>query len=118
MRQDVKPLLNEIIKKDKSEKLYLYYGSLTAYSYYSKIMDLPYDSVIAGTYPKDEKLSREYLVNDLEQIPQGIYYLLFVKGTWTYERDIEAALTWLNKNSSIEEDIQLKSARLLKVKIR
>ena len=118
LRQDVKPLLCEIIKKDKSEKLYLYYGSLTSYSYYSKIMNLPYDSVIAGTYPKDEKLSREYLVNDLEQIPQRIYYLLFVKGTWTYERDIEAALTWLNKNSSIEEDIQLKSARLLKVKIR
>ena len=118
LRQDVKPLLSEIIKKDRSEKLYLYYGSLTAYSYYSKIMDLPYDSVIAGTYPKDERLSGEYLINDLEHLPQGIYYLLFVKGTWTYEQDIETALKWLNKNSSIEGDISLKSARLLKAKIK
>ncbi len=117
LRQDVKPLLNEIIKKDKSEKLYLYYGSLTAYSYYSKIMDLPYDSVIAGTYPKEEKFSEEYLINDLKHLPGGVYYILFVKGTWTYEKDVDAALNWLRQKTFIEEDTVLKSARLLKVNI-
>ena len=119
LRQDVKPLLAQIINKKPEENVYIYYGALSAYSYYSQIMDLPEDSLIYGTYPKDENLSGKYLINDFEHLPEGLlYYIFLVKGTWTYDKDIDAALLWLNKNARISEDKILKSARLIKAYIK
>ncbi len=117
LRQDVKPLLNEILKIDTNDKLYLYYGAIASYSYYSRIMMLPISPTILGTYPLDEKLSDKYLIKDFEQFSGGReYYLLFIKGTSTYKRDINSALEWLSKNALIEKDLQLKSTRLFKIK--
>ncbi len=79
---------------------------------------LPEDSLIYGTYPKDENLSGKYLINDFEHLPEGLYYIFLVKGTWTYDKDIDAALLWLNKNARISEDKILKSARLIKAYIK
>ena len=88
LRQDVKPLLGIIASKSNDENIYLYYGSYASYSYYSRLYSLP--SVIWGTYPRDENLSEKYLIADLENLPSGTYYLLFIKGTWTYEKDLKA----------------------------
>lgn len=116
LRQDVKPLLGIVLQKKESEKIYLYYGSLTAYSYYSKLYPLP--AAIGGTYPKDEKVSEKYLLSDLSRLPEGVYYLLFVKGTWTFDKDIEAAKKWFNLNAEIADEYALKSAYLFKIKIK
>lgn len=118
LRQDVKPLLAQIVDKKPEESLYIYYGALSSYSYYSQIMDLPKESLIYGTYPKDENLSEKYLINDFEHLPKGLYYIFLVKGTWTYDKDIDAALLWLNKYAQVKEDENLKSARLIKVYIK
>lgn len=66
LRQDVKPLLAIVTMKSDEAPLYLYYGSLTAYSYYSRIYNLP--EAIAGTYPDNEKFSEKYLLTDLENL--------------------------------------------------
>ncbi len=115
LRQDVKPLLGIVSAKKENESIYLYYGSLASYSYYSKIFRLP--SVIRGPYPADEKFSEKYLISDLKRLPAGTYYLLFVKGTWTYEKDIEALKIWLEDKEKMDE-YALKSALLVKVKIK
>ena len=116
LRQDVKPLLGIVLQKKESEKIYLYYGSLTAYSYYSKLY--PLSAAIGGTYPKDEKVSEKYLLSDLSRLPEGVYYLLFVKGTWTFDKDIEAAKKWFNLNAEVADEYALKSAYLFKIKIK
>ena len=99
LRQDVKPLLAIVTMKSDEAPLYLYYGSLTAYSYYSRIYNLPV--AIAGTYPDNEKFSEKYLLTDLENLKRGTYYLLFVKGTWTYDKDINTFLNRYLKYPSI-----------------
>lgn len=116
LRQDVKPLLGIISSKNEGEKIYLYYGSLTAYSYYSKIYPLP--AAISAAYPTDEKLSEKFLISDFNGLPAGIYYILFVKGSWTFEKDIEAAKKWFNQNAEVLDEYSLKSASLFKIKIK
>lgn len=115
LRQDVKPLLGIIASKSKDENIYLYYGSYASYSYYSRLYSLP--AVIWGTYPRDENLSEKYLISDLENLPAGTYYLLFIKGTWTYEKDIKTFDFWAVNNAVILNKISLKSASLYKIKI-
>lgn len=116
LRQDVKPLLGIIKSKNENEKIYLYYGALGSYSYYSKLYILP--KVILPTYPKAEKDSYKYLLSDLNGLNSGIYYLLFVKGTWTFDQDIEAAKKWFAQNAEIMNEYSLKSAKLFKIKIK
>lgn len=113
LRQDVKPLLAIVTMKSDEAPLYLYYGSLTAYSYYSRIYNLP--EAIAGTYPDNEKFSEKYLLTDLENLKRGTYYLLFVKGTWTYDKDINTFKEWVDKNSVLLDEYNLKSAYLAKI---
>ncbi len=116
LRQDVKPLLSIIRAKNEDEKIYLYYGALSSYSYYSRIYLLP--DIILPTYPKDENISEKYLISDLNGLRNGIYYLFFVKGTWTYDKDITFLNKWLSNNVEIIDRYDLKSAALIKVKIK
>lgn len=116
LRQDVKPLLAIVTMKSDEAPLYLYYGSLTAYSYYSRIYNLP--EAIAGTYPDNEKFSEKYLLTDLENLKRGTYYLLFVKGTWTYDKDINTFKEWVDKNSVLLDEYNLKSAYLAKISVK
>lgn len=116
LRQDVKPILSVVTTNCTKTPLYLYYGSLTAYSYYSKLYKLP--KAIIGTYPKDENLSKDYLLSDLEHLNKGSYYLMFVKGTWTYDKDLSAFKDWVTKNAVLLEEYNLKSAFLAKILIK
>ena len=116
LRQDVKPLLEIVRSTSESEKIYLYYGALSSYSYYSRIYLLP--DVILPTYPKDESDSDKYLLSDLNSLDKGVYYLLFVKGTWTYDKDILVLNKWLEQNVETLERQDLKSATLVKVNIK
>ncbi len=116
LRQDVKPLLRIISSKKEGENIYLYYGALTSYSYYSKIYPLP--AAIGAVYPADEKLSDKYMISDFNRLPAGTYYILFVKGSWTFDKDLECAKKWFNQNAEILDEYGLKSASLFKIKIK
>ena len=117
LRQDVKPLLQIIINKDIKEKVYVYYGAISTYSYYSLIKNLPKD-IFFAKYPNDEKYSELFLQQDLENLPKGVYYLFFVKGTGTYEKDIKYIESYLKLKAEIVSEDTLKSAKLIKVKIK
>ena len=117
LRQDVKPLLQTIINKADNENVYIYYGAISTYSYYSLIKTLP-NNVYIAKYPNNEKYSKLFLQNDLEILPKGVYYLLFVKGTDTYEKDINYIEPWLKSNYEIISINTQKSAKLIKVKIK
>ena len=115
LRQDVKPLL-EILSKDKNdnEKIYLYYGSVNSYFYYSLFKNIPKKDLILPTSMTDNN-SDFFLKKDLSLLPEGKYYLLFVKGTGTFEKDMNSAEIWLKNNTKIIYDKKLKSARLMKI---
>ena len=117
LRQDEKPLLQTIINKADNENVYIYYGAISTYSYYSLIKTLP-NNVYIAKYPNNEKYSKLFLQNDLEILPKGVYYLLFVKGTDTYEKDINYIEPWLKSNYEIISINTQKSAKLIKVKIK
>lgn len=118
LRQDVKPLLNVISDENGNNKVYLYYSSIYVYNYYSLFKNLPRENVIFGTYPIDENNSEKYLIEDLLNLSKGEYFLLFVKGTNTYNKDIEIVENWIkNKNIVVKKDFILKSTRLIKLKI-
>ena len=115
LRQDVKPLLEGILRKSSDENVYVYYSAISTYSYYSMIQNLP--KAYFGTYPYDENLSEEILINDLKLLPKGIYYILLVKGTGAYEKDLTYLESWLKENSEVLDTLKLKSAALVKVVI-
>ena len=116
LRQDVKPLLRIISAKKEEENIYLYYGALTSYSYYSKIYPLP--AAFGAIYPADEKLSDKYMISDFNRLAAGTYYILFVKGTWTFDNDIENKKNWFSQNAEVLDEYSLKSASLFKIKIK
>lgn len=113
VRQDVKPLLEIISQKSNNENVYIYYGAISTYSYYSMIQNLP--KAYFATYPEDENLSEEFLVNDLNNLPKGVYNILFVKGSNTYERDLVNIESWIKEHYKILDTYKLKSAALFKI---
>ena len=118
LRQDVKPLL-KVLKTNKKEheKIYIYYSALATYSYYALFKDIPKTSLIAPTIPQQETSSEKYLINDLNHLTKGTYYLLFIKGTNTYEKDIQYTNEWIKLHAVQLTHITLKSACLYKIKI-
>ena len=79
--------------------------------------NIPKTDLIAPTIPQEEINSEKYLIQDLNNLPKGTYYLLFIKGTNTYEKDLKYAENWINKNAEIIINKNLKSASLYKIKI-
>ena len=116
LRQDVKPLLQKILNKGKNDKIYLYYGAIETYSYYSLIYPLPKDFYFE-IYPEDENFSELSLQKDLENLSKGTYYLLFIKGTGTYEKDVNYIEPWLKSHYKILSIDTLKSTKLIKFKV-
>ena len=114
LRQNVKPLLEKIISKNDNGKVYVYYGAISTYFYYSLLQTLPKDVYLAQ-YPNDEKYSEILLQQDLENLPKGIYYLLFIKGTGTYDKDINYIEPYLKSNYEVLSNDTLKSAKLIKI---
>lgn len=117
LRQDVKPLLITLIKEKKSEDIvYIYYGSSKTYLYYSMLLKLPTENLNIGTVPLKATKDSNFINHDLNNLPKNkTIWLFFVKGDNNYEKDVKFYKNWLYKNSKVEKDINLKSARLIKV---
>lgn len=117
LRQGVKPLLATLIKeKQPKDILYIYYGSNKTYLYYNLLLNLPKDNLYLGAMPAAENWSPDFIVKDLSNIPKHkTIWFFFVKGDGNYEKDVKIYRNWLYKNSKVEKDVVLKSARLIKV---
>lgn len=117
IRQDVKPLLKRLIKEKKEQDiLYVYYGAGKTYLYYNLITNLPKDNLYIGAMPPNEKEQSDYIEQDLALLPKHrTIWFFFVKGNNLYDEDVKHYKNWLYKNGKIEENIVLKSARLMKV---
>lgn len=117
IRQDVKPLLSILAKeKKKSDVLYLYYGSNKSYLYYNMLFELPKDNIYIGAAPQNDEINTDLIKNDMKNLDKNTIWFLFVRGSDSYEKDVDKYKKWLLKNGKIQKDVVLKGARLIKAK--
>lgn len=117
IRQDVKPLLKTLIlEKKKEDILYIYYGANKTYLYYNLLFNLPKENLYIGSMPENENKQSNFIETDLNNLPKNkTIWFLFVKGNNLYDKDVKTYKYWIYNNGKIENDIILKSTRLIKV---